>query len=582
MRRGSVATVLGALWSADRRRTTWFVACIVAGAVLPALMMVATGGIVHSLAIGSTRGGLWAVAGFAAAALCAAGVSYVRAVAEAGLSEQYLEYVESALSTALLAPPTIDHLEDPQVAGQIAAAAEASRENIYYWSLRSLGQVLMLYLSGIASGLLLFGFTWWAPLILFAAYAFLIWLYARWDSADTAAVVAATTHQRRNAEYYRELLAEPAAAKEVRIFGLAPWLDGRFGQLWTDAMSAVWRNRRRAGAPVSWGVIALIAANSIVLGLLAQRAVSGAVSVAAVTVFVQAVAGMDSLARASYDGRGVARAAAGLRNLRDLRREIGDGPAEENESTAGSGPAEVRIKDLRFHYPGRSEPVLDGLTLVIPAGQSIAIVGLNGAGKSTLIKLLAGLYRPTSGSVLVDGSPPTQGIGRVAAIFQSFAHYDLSLQDNVSLARPDVGEQAVRRALARAGAGALDLSLDTPLSAAYPGGTDLSGGQWQRVALARALAAVERGAGLLILDEPTASLDVRAEVELFDRFLEMTQGLTTVLVSHRLSSVRHADRIVVLDQGRVTEDGTHAQLIAADGLYARLFTLQASRFETHE
>ena len=227
---------------------------------------------------------------------------------------------------------------------------------------------------------------------------------------------------------------------------------------------------------------------------------------------------------------------------------------------------------------------MDGLELAIPAGQSVAIVGENGAGKSTLIKLLCGLYEPDLGLIELAGRRPAAARHRIGVIFQNFVHYELSLRANVGFG--DLthagNEAAMSRALTDAGAGELLRSLpdgwDTVLSAGYPGGRELSGGQWQKIALARALAAVHGGAGLLILDEPAASLDVRAEAELFDRFLEVTAGVTTILVTHRLASVRRADRIVVMVGGRVVEDGCHQELIAAGGRYAAMFALQAERF----
>jgi ATP-binding cassette subfamily B protein len=246
----------------------------------------------------------------------------------------------------------------------------------------------------------------------------------------------------------------------------------------------------------------------------------------------------------------------------------------------------VRLDGVRFTYRGRERPTLDGLSLEIPPGQSLAIVGENGAGKSTLIKLLCGLYEPDSGRIAIDGAPPLQARDRVGVIFQDFVRYPLPLRENVAFGHlPLIGDgAALEEALRDAGAGALletlPRGLDTVLSREFEGGADLSGGQWQRVALARALAAVRGGAGLLILDEPTAALDVRAETELFDRFLELTRDVTTVLVSHRLSSVRRADRIVVIDGGRVAEDGTHDQLMRRGGRYAAMFSLQAERFAT--
>jgi ATP-binding cassette subfamily B protein len=245
----------------------------------------------------------------------------------------------------------------------------------------------------------------------------------------------------------------------------------------------------------------------------------------------------------------------------------------------------VRLDGVRFTYRGRERPTLDGLTLHVPAGQALAVVGENGAGKSTLIKLLCGLYPPDGGRITLGGGrSPLQARGRVAVIFQDFVRYPLTLAENVGFGHlPLAGDPAaLQAALADAGAGDLPGRLPrgwgTVLSREYEGGADLSGGQWQRVALARALAAVRGGAGLLILDEPTSSLDVRAETELFERFLRVTRGVTTILVSHRLSSVRHADRIVVIDGGRVVEDGAHDALMGAGGRYAAMFRLQARRF----
>jgi ABC-type multidrug transport system fused ATPase/permease subunit len=224
--------------------------------------------------------------------------------------------------------------------------------------------------------------------------------------------------------------------------------------------------------------------------------------------------------------------------------------------------------------------VFDGLELEIPAGSSLAVVGQNGAGKTTLAKLLCRFYDPSSGSIEVDGSDlrdlDVDGWRtRVAAVFQDFLRLELSLRDNV--APGGAPESDILAALEDAGAGEL-ASLDTRLATGYEGGTDLSGGQWQRVALARALCAVRQGAGLVLLDEPTAQLDVRGEAAIFDRILTATRGVTTILVSHRFSTVRHVDRICVLEHGRVIELGSHDELMALGGRYRTMFDLQAQRF----
>jgi ABC-type multidrug transport system fused ATPase/permease subunit len=284
--------------------------------------------------------------------------------------------------------------------------------------------------------------------------------------------------------------------------------------------------------------------------------------------------------------------------------------------TSGSRPADgmpahhIRFRDVTFAYPAApAHLVLNGLDLEIPAGSSLAIVGQNGAGKTTLAKLLCRLYDPQSGAIEVDGVDLKDldlesWRRRVTAVFQDFVRFELTLRENVApretggvlrgapggaaalddttaVALDDAAAAAlddtVNAALAEAGAGAL-AGLDTMLAKGYSGGTDLSGGQWQRVALARALAAVRLGAGLVLLDEPTAQLDVRGEAEIFERVLAATRSCTTILISHRFSTVRHVDRIAVVEHGAVVEFGSHEELMELRGRYWRMFSLQAKRF----
>ena len=226
--------------------------------------------------------------------------------------------------------------------------------------------------------------------------------------------------------------------------------------------------------------------------------------------------------------------------------------------------------------------MLEHFDLTIPAGTSLAIVGQNGAGKTTLAKLLCRLYDPQAGAIEIDDVDIKEfdivsWRERITAVFQDFVRFELPMRDNV--APLGASDEIISDALAQAGAANL-ATLDTILARGYDGGTDLSGGQWQRVALARALAAVRLGAGVVLLDEPTAQLDVRGEAEIFERILAATRQCTTILISHRFSTVRHVDRICVLEHGRVIELGTHDELMALGGRYHTMFTLQAERFTT--
>ena len=391
----------------------------------------------------------------------------------------------------------------------------------------------------------------------------------------------------RRAEYLRSLAVETPAAKELRVFGLGGWLVGGYGDAWMDALTIMWRSRSASRGLSFAAIVALIVSHTVVLGALAMAALRGDVGYAAMLVFVQAVITTAELgllgesqwfmAQSLAVAERVSRVAARAPSQAEMSRRAALSP--------GTGKVGVRLENVTFTYRGRERPTLDGLDLEIPAGQSLAIVGENGAGKSTLIKLLCGLYDPGSGRIVLDGgATPLDSRGRIGVIFQDFVRYPLSLRETVGFGHVPLmdDDAALEKALRDAGGANLFANLpngwSTVLSREFQGGADLSGGLWQRVALARALAAVRGGAGLLILDEPTAALDVRAETELFERFLEVTRDITTVLVSHRLSSVRHADRIVVIDEGRGVEDGTHESLMRAGGRYARMYSLQAERF----
>jgi len=317
---------------------------------------------------------------------------------------------------------------------------------------------------------------------------------------------------------------------------------------------------------------------------LASAAANGSLSLGDAVMFAQSALGSSMIAFGGLNWAldGASAPVAAVLRLEQAMAPVG-ALSSGTRPAAGMPARDIRFRDLTFAYPG-GPTVLDRFDLKIPAGSSLAIVGLNGAGKTTLAKLLCRLYDPQSGAIEIDGVDLRQlslepWRARVTAVFQDFIRFELSLRENVAPAgAPD---EVVRAALESAGAANL-ADLDTVLARGYEGGTDLSGGQWQRVALARALCAVRLGAGVVLLDEPTAQLDVRGEAEIFDRILAATRHCTTVLISHRFSTVRHANRICVLEHGRVIEFGTHEELMAKGGRYRTMFNLQAKRFTAAE
>ena len=426
-------------------------------------------------------------------------------------------------------------------------------------------------------------YAWWAPLLLAGAWLTTHWLLresAIWRDRNTDEVRGA----QRDAEYAYRLAVDPPPSKELRLFGLVDWTINRFVSRRTRLHALQYEATRLRERPVLWSLVLVLAANALVFWALARDASNGTLPLGAVVVFAQTAVGTSMIAFGGLNWAldGSAAPVAAVLRLEAAMRPAGALAA--GRTPAGVMPArEIRFRDLTFAYPGGS-PVLEHFDLAIPAGSSLAIVGQNGAGKTTLAKLLCRLYDPQAGSIEVDGADVrtldlASWRARVAAVFQDFVRFELPLRDNV--APSGAPDEVVRAALAKAGADSL-AGLDTVLARGYDGGTDLSGGQWQRVALARALCAVELGAGVVLLDEPTAQLDVRGESEIFSRLLAATRHCTTILISHRFSTVRLADRICVLERGQVVELGSHDELMALRGRYRTMFDLQAQRFSGPE
>jgi ATP-binding cassette subfamily B protein len=566
------------------------------GGLLPTALSLASGGTIGALR-GAVAAGMSSPEGSRLTRFLALTVVLFVAMQALGpiretLADALMVRVDAALAWRIMAltsaPPGIGHLEDPATVDRLQQAQGAIAGSSPGSALYQLTMIWVRRLSGCGGFFVLLAFRWWLPALLLAAQVVVFrWRRHIWESHTN--VIFRRSGALRLSAYLRRLATEAATAKELRVFGLDRWLVDRFRAEFDRSMRPVWAARRGGLATV--GVAALVSAvQGAALVLVVRAGLDGDMGVGAVVVFAEAVLAVAGL---GYFGEQHGRAADGLVSLRvllDLEAELPP-PAESppGRPVDGLPRRSIRFEAVRFRYPGREADVFDGLDLELEAGRSVAIVGDNGAGKTTLVKLLAGLYQPVGGRITVDGvdladldRPAWQR--RVAAIFQDFVQYPFTAYDNVTVGALERAHdrEGVMAAAAKAGAAGaaerLPTGWDTVLSRRYTGGADLSGGEWQRLALARALFAVRGGAGVLVLDEPTASLDVRAEAELYDRFLELTRDVTTVVISHRFSTVRRADRIVVLEGGRVVEDGTHDSLVTAGGRYARMYALQASRF----
>lgn len=422
-------------------------------------------------------------------------------------------------------------------------------------------------------------------------------------SRRRARLMAETTQTLRRRMVYGDLLTDVQGAKEVRLLGLGSFLQDRMrAQLLAVHQRECRLDRRELLTQAALAALAALVAGAGLLWCV-RAALRGELSVGDVSVFIAAVAAVQGSLASSVDE--LARAHEALL-LFGYFQAVTTAPDDlPTSSGAVDLPAlrrGIELRDVWFRYGEEAPWVLRGVNLFIPAGRSVAIVGLNGAGKSTLIKLLLRFYDPTRGTVLWDGidlrDAKVESLRRrVGAVFQDYMSYDFSAADNIGFGDLDrrVDLDAVRYAAALAGVDGtlerlpqgyqtllsrsffVELEPDQDVAAGAPQpGMTLSGGQWQRIAIARAL--MRGGRDLMILDEPSSGLDAEAEHAVHARLREHRRGRTSLLVSHRLGAVREADRIVVLNDGRVEEEGTHGELVAAQGRYARLFALQAAGY----
>ncbi len=562
---------------------TWWAVVLLHG-LLPAIFAIAMGVLVAAVQQGASLAGPLAVVGVIFVLLQV--LTPIQTAVSHSLGDRTAAFLYERLTEACLRPLSIAHLEDPALTADLTVARDFDLGMTgppLSYSMDFIAGGLVGMIGGLAAAIVLFGFAWWAPLVLAGAWLSTHWLLresAVWQDRNTDVVRRA----RRDADYAYRLAVDPPASKELRLFGLAGWTIERFIATRTRLHQLQYEATRLRERPLAMSLLFVTAANIIVLWSLSSAVAEGRIGLGEIVIYAQCVVGTSLIAFGglnwALDGASAPVAAS---------ERLGSAMASAGQLGAGERPAaklparEIRFHNVTFAYPG-GDAVLEGFDLTVPAGSSLAIVGQNGAGKTTLAKLLCRLYDPQGGTIDVDGIDVRDldlisWRSRLAAVFQDFFRLELSLRDNV--APNGAPDDVVRQALRTAGAEGL-ARLDTILARGYPDGTDLSGGQWQRVALARALCAVQMGAGVVLLDEPTAQLDVRGEAEIFERLLAETRHCTTIIISHRFSTVRHADRICVLERGKVVELGTHDELMALNGRYRTMFDLQARHFSRED
>jgi ATP-binding cassette subfamily B protein len=487
----------------------------------------------------------------------------------------------------------LSHFEDPKFYDQLTRARREASSR----PLGMVGDVLQL-VQGVLTLVGYVGLLW-----TFSPLAVMVLLLAALPAAAGEVRFSRAAFRLRNfrapetrrLNYIEYILGSDEHAKEVMVLGLGKVLLDRYR---TVGESLYRDDRSLAIRRAFWGYLLSLLATLAFYGcyvVIVGLAVSGKISLGDMTLYVVAFRqGQQAFQSTLSSLGGIYEHDLYMSNLFDfLAIPTAQQRALTAQSTLPSEPQRrgIEFEQVSFRYPGETRYALRNVSLSIPAGQSLALVGHNGAGKTTFIKLLCGLYQPTEGRILLDGKdlqelPPDEVRRRIGVVFQDFGQYQFSVRDNVAFGSIQHFDDKprVERALDRGGADefvrGFPEGMDALLGRWFHKGVELSGGQWQRIALARAFMREE--ADILVLDEPTAALDAEAEHKIFERFRELTQGRTAILISHRFPTVRMADRIVVLeggpDGGHIAEQGTHSELVSQGGRYAGLFKLQAAGY----
>ncbi len=479
----------------------------------------------------------------------------------------------------------LSSFEDPAFHDQLERARAQSTDRI--GMLTSAGWLLqrVVMLAALSAGII-----WYSPWLLLVLVASV--LPAFLVESHFAFLGYTLAHQltpiRRSLDYYLALGSSRETAKEVKVFALAPHLETKYTALSNEVMA---KNRELARRRLAWGALFSVFATIGYYGsyaYLAHEALLLRMSLGTLTFMVGAIAGANGHLQTIFSlFSNIADQSLFLRDLILFFRET---PKIRSSELKLTPPRPMRqgleFENVSFSYPGSDRLVLDRLSFRLSPGQRVALVGENGEGKTTVVKLIARLYDPSAGRILLDGQDlrdydVDKLRNEIGVIFQDFIRYDLSARENIAVGdiHQLLDDEALWEASRKSNASGLlerfPEGLEQMLGRRFEGGVDLSGGEWQRVALARAYL---REAQILILDEPTAALDPMAEFEVFQKFVELTQDKLAIFISHRFSTVRMADRILVLSHGRIAQDGTHDDLVQADGIYSQLFEVQASSY----
>jgi ATP-binding cassette subfamily B protein len=481
---------------------------------------------------------------------------------------------------------TLEQMENPKIHDLIEQSAKGNgtRASRVCWiSMRIVATAL-----GIGSTIaILVASSWLLALLAFMAALPIVWAGLR-QGKRLHGLTQRQSPSRRFTQYLGNLLSRREAATELRAYQLLPYFLERWSVSFIkrreDHLIVRWKGVLEGWIADLISTVLFVAAFATV----AYYAANGQVGVGQVVLIIGAVRILqESMTWIARDLGFLWEVGLPLNELRTfLALPSGEEETDGRQPFPERLSQGIRFEHVSFSYPGAEEPVLDDVNLEIRPGENIALVGSNGAGKSTLIKLLLGLYQPTSGRITYDGIPVTDMVqgklrANVSCVFQDFVRYEMPLRDNIAFGRLDASSAEVEQAGAASGltemAASLPSGYDTQLGRSFRDGMELSGGQWQRVALARAFI---RKAQVIVLDEPTAALDPRAELEVFGKFVELVEGKTSILISHRLGSARLADRILVLNRGKIAESGTHEQLMRNGGQYAEFFRMQAKWYQT--